>query len=153
VECLFTSIFSSLLIQPQILKSNSLWIVSYLNLRPLLLKQFQFLRLGMTQHEFPIVSTRATQTINTERPYSAGHRHIEGCSRLCGRRQANIAPVVQYQTAYSQMISFMVVRTMYMKAHYVNFKCILQQTTDQLHGTYSPSAATSSSGSQISCLS
>ena len=42
---------------------------------------------------------------------------------------------------------------MHLKAHYVNFKCILQQTKEQLHGTYSPSAASSSSGSQISCLS
>jgi hypothetical protein len=107
----------------------------------------------MTQQELPTVSTKATHSIITEGPYSAGHRQFEGRSRLCGRRQSNVAPVVQYQTAYSQMISFVVVRTMYMKTHYVNFKCILQQTTDKLHGTYSPWAASSSSGSQISCLS
>lgn len=80
----------------------------------------------------------ATRSINAERPYSAVHRHNEGRSRLCGRRQANLAPVVQYQTSYFQMMSFVVVRTMYLKAHYVNFKCILQETKEQLHGKYSP---------------
>jgi len=37
----------------------------------------------------------ATRSINTERPCSAVHSHNEGRSRLCGRRQANLAPAVQ----------------------------------------------------------